>query len=256
MAASETILRIEGVSKVFGSSERAVTALHNVSLEARPGEVVLVMGPSGSGKTTLLTIAGALLRPTRGTVYLSNTNVTQMDERRLASIRREKVGFVYQSFNLLEALTALENVRLVMLDRIANGRLPRDQARELLEVLGLGHRLNSLPRHLSDGEKQRVAIARALAKNPDLILADEPTANLDTKRGHEVMELLRQKALETEKAVVIASHDHRIRDIADRVLWLEDGHLRPESPEPLPSATPRPEKRQQPPTAPRAGQPL
>lgn len=174
MATPEVILRIEGVTKVYGSGETAVTALCDASLEARSGEVILVMGPSGSGKTTLLTIAGALLRPTRGHVYICGTDISDMDEGRLASIRREKVGFVYQNFNLLEALTALENVRLVIMDGATNGALHRDRAREMLETLGLGHRLNSLPKHLSDGEKQRVAIARALAKTPALMLADEP----------------------------------------------------------------------------------
>jgi len=229
VATPEVILSLEGVSKVFGSGERAVTALEDVSLEARAGEVVLVMGPSGSGKTTLLTIAGALLRPTLGTVRLCGTNITELDETRLASIRRDKVGFVYQSFNLLEALTALENVRLVASHGTRNGTMPQERAKELLAMLGLGHRLNSLPKHLSDGEKQRVAIARALAKAPALMLADEPTANLDAERGHEVVELLRQKALEMNKAVVIASHDHRIREVADRVVWLEDGRLRPDA---------------------------
>jgi putative ABC transport system ATP-binding protein len=219
---------MEEVTKVYGSGERAVAALTDVTLYAHAGEVVLVMGPSGSGKTTLLTIAGGLLKPSRGRVRVCETDITALDEGRLAAVRRDRVGFVYQSFNLLEALTALENVRLVAPHVAKNGSIPRDRAREMLETLGLGHRLNALPKHLSDGEKQRVAIARALAKDPDLMLADEPTANLDAKRGHEVMELLRQKALETDKAVVIVSHDHRIRDVADRVVWLEDGRLRPE----------------------------
>jgi putative ABC transport system ATP-binding protein len=225
----EVILSMEGITKVYGSGHRAVTALEDVSLQACAGEVVLVMGPSGSGKTTLLTIAGALLRPTRGRVHICDTDITGMDEGRLASIRREKVGFVYQSFNLLEALTAMENVRLVSTDGVPNGAMSGSRAKDLLEMLGLGHRLNSLPKHLSDGEKQRVAIARALAKEPVLMLADELTANLDAKRGQEVALLLRQKALEMNKAVVIVSHDHRIREVADRVFWLEDGRLRPES---------------------------
>ena len=220
---------MDGVTKVYGSGERAVTALVDVSLQARAGEVVLVMGPSGSGKTTLLTIAGALLRPTRGTVRVCGTLITEMDEGHLASIRREKVGFVYQSFNLLEALTALENVRLVATDRVQDGTMPRERPKELLAMLGLGQRLNWLPKHLSDGEKQRVAIARALAKNAELMLVDEPTANLDAKRGQEVAQLLRQMTLEMNKAAVIVSHDQRIREVADRVFWLEDGRLRPES---------------------------
>ncbi len=228
MSARQVILSMEGVTKVYGSGERAVTALRDVSLEARAREVVLVMGPSGSGKTTLLTIAGGLLKPTQGKVRVCDNDITGMTESRLASIRREKVGFIYQSFNLLEALTALENVSLVAQGAL-NGVTSQEHAREMLDMLGLSQRLNALPKQLSDGEKQRVAIARALAKDPALMLADEPTANLDAKRGHEVMELLRQKALEMDKAVVIVSHDHRIRDIADRVVLLEDGRLRPES---------------------------
>ncbi len=229
MDTPETILRLEGVTKVYGSGERAVTALYEVSLQTHAGEIVLVMGPSGSGKTTLLTIAGALLKPTSGTVHVCNTDITRMGENALASIRREKVAFIYQSFNLLEALTALENVSLVTTPGGLNGATPQERAKEVLGTLGLGQRLNSLPKQMSDGEKQRVAIARALAKDPALMLADEPTANLDAKRGHEVMELLRQKALETNKAVVIVSHDARIRDIADRVVRLEDGRLQADS---------------------------
>ena len=225
---SPIILRMEGVTRVYGSGELAVTALRDVSFEARAGEVVVVMGPSGSGKTTLLTISGALLRPTSGGVWLCGVTVSDLDETRLAFMRRQKVGFVYQSFNLLEALTALENVRLVTSLRGRNGAVVHDNAKELLETLGLGHRLHYLPKQLSDGEKQRVAIARALAKNPALMLADEPTANLDATLGHAVTELLRQKALEMDKAVIIVSHDQRIRDVADRVFLLEDGHLRRE----------------------------
>jgi putative ABC transport system ATP-binding protein len=228
MSARQVILSMEGVTKVYGSGERAVTALRDVSLEARAREVVLVMGPSGSGKTTLLTIAGGLLKPTQGKVRVCDNDITGMTESRLASIRREKVSFIYQNFNLLEALTALENVSLVAHGAL-NGVTSQGHAREMLDMLGLGQRLNALPKHLSDGEKQRVSIARALSKDPALMLADEPTANLDAKRGHGVMELLRQKALEMDKAVVIVSHDHRIRDIADRVVLLEDGRLRPES---------------------------
>jgi putative ABC transport system ATP-binding protein len=185
------------------------------------------MGPSGSGKTTLLTIAGALLRPSEGRVHICGTDVSDMNEAQLAGVRREKVGFVYQSFNLLEALTAYENVKVISENRLRNDKQAAAQrSKELLEMFGLGHRLNSLPKKMSDGEKQRVAIARALAKDPELLLADEPTANLDAKRGHEVMELLRQKAMELHKAVVVVSHDNRIRQFADRVVWLEDGRLR------------------------------
>jgi len=220
------ILSLEGVSKVYRSGEFSVTALDNVSIHVNGGEIVAIMGPSGSGKTTLLTVAGALLRPTQGQVQICGINVSNMGESQLSAIRREKVGFIYQSFNLLEALTALENVRVVIQETHRNGRgSATERATELLKMFGLSHRINAVPKRMSDGEKQRVAIARAFAKNPQLLLADEPTANLDAKRGHEVMQLLQQLSLELHKAVVVVSHDNRIRQFAHRILWLEDGRL-------------------------------
>lgn len=223
MQTAPAILEMQNVTKVYGSGDTAVTALDSVNFRANAGEVVLIMGPSGAGKTTFLTIAGALLKPTSGAVLLSGADLTQMSEGDLPDLRREKIGFVFQNFNLLEALTATENVTLVMSQ--ARGGSPH-RARELLNMLGLNHRLKSLPKNLSGGEKQRVAIARALANNPDLILADEPTANVDAKRGREIMLLLRQIALEMQKAVVVVTHDHRVREIATRIVWLEDGTFR------------------------------
>lgn len=223
----QTILQLEGVSKFYRTGDFTVTALSDVTFQVHGGEIVAVMGPSGSGKTTLLTIAGALLRPSQGRVQICGIDVTDKGEHELASIRRQKIGFVYQSFNLLEALTALENVRVVIQNHNrTNGRDATHRARELLEMFGLAHRLNSLPKKMSDGEKQRVALARALAKDPELLLADEPTANLDARRGQEVMALLREKAVELNKAVVVVSHDNRIRQFAHRVVWLEDGTIR------------------------------
>ena len=229
----QLILGLHDVSKTYGSGDLAVTALKEANFQVHGGEIVAVMGPSGSGKTTLLTIAGALLKPTVGRVSICGVDVTTLNESGLASVRREKIGFVYQSFNLLEALTAVENVRIVLQNHSRNGKAAEhgDRALAMLETFGLSHRINSLPKKMSDGEKQRVAIARALAKDPDLILADEPTANLDAKRGHEVMELLRQKAMEMHKAVVVVSHDNRIREFAHRVVWLEDGRLHERHPE-------------------------
>jgi len=215
------------VTKTYGSGEAAVHALDHVDFDVQAGEVVVVRGPSGAGKTTFLTIAGALLTPTSGTVEISGIDITSLSEKDLPEIRRERIGFIFQSFNLLESLTAIENVKLVMMDG-TKSRGAANRARELMTMLGLGHRLKSLPKNLSGGEKQRVAIARALANNPDLILADEPTANLDSKRGREVMQLLRQIALEMRKAVIIVSHDHRTREIASRIAWLEDGTFRPD----------------------------
>jgi len=220
------VLQMQAVTKVYGAGDAAVAALDSVDFQAQTGEVVVVMGPSGAGKTTFLTIAGALLRPTAGTVEIAGTDITRLREKDLPAIRREKVGFIFQSFNLLEALTALENVRLVIADEATTERAATNRARELLDMLGLSHRLKSLPKQLSGGEKQRVGIARALANNPDLILADEPTANLDSKRGLEVMRLLRRIAIELDKGVVVVSHDHRMREVAHRVVWLEDGRFR------------------------------
>ena len=231
-ASGGVILDLNGVTKIYGSGEFAVSALKETNFTVLGGEIVAVMGPSGSGKTTLLTIAGALLRPTTGTVAICGIDVTNMSEARLAAIRREQIGFVYQSFNLLEALTAIENVRIVLQEKRNHSKAhAAERAREMLEVFGLSHRIDSLPKKMSDGEKQRVAIARALAKDPELILADEPTANLDAKRGHEVMALLRQKAMELHKAVVVVSHDNRIREFAHRIVWLEDGRLHDHHPE-------------------------
>ena len=226
MLDSRLTLQMRSVSKIYGSGDAAVTALDEVNFEAQAGEVVVVMGPSGAGKTTFLTIAGALLRPTRGGVEIAGIDITRLREKDLPAVRRDKVGFIFQSFNLLEALTALENVRVVIADGATSGRAATNRARELLAMLGLTHRLHSLPKQLSGGEKQRVAIARALANNPELILADEPTANLDSRRGLEVMRLLRQIAVEMDKAVVVVSHDHRMREVAHRVVWLEDGRFR------------------------------
>ena len=226
VAGPTSILHLEGVSKFYRTGDFTVTALSNVTFQVFGGEIVAVMGPSGSGKTNLLTIAGALLRPSEGRVEICGIDITEMGESQLAAVRRQKVGFVYQSFNLLESLTATENVRLVIQNHQRNSRKEAGgRARELLEMMGLGHRLNSLPKKMSDGEKQRVAIARALAKDPDLLLADEPTANLDAKRGQEVMALLREKAVELNRAVVVVSHDNRIRQFAHRIVWLEDGTI-------------------------------
>jgi putative ABC transport system ATP-binding protein len=219
-------LDVRTVSKQFGGGETAVTAVRGVSLAIEPGEVVLIMGPSGSGKTTLLSMMGALLRPTTGSIHLDGTEISALSESRLPDIRLSQFGFVFQDFNLLSALSVLENVVLVAELAGDKPRAAREKATKLLAELGLGGRLGFLPEKLSGGEKQRVAIARALINDPTLILADEPTANLDSKIGHEIMRLLRRIAKEQGRSVVIVSHDQRIRDIADRVLWLEDGSFK------------------------------
>ncbi len=219
-------LEVRGATKRFGDGETAVLAVRGISLAVEPGEVVLIMGPSGSGKTTLLSMMGALLRPTEGSIHLDGTPISELSEGRLPEIRLRRFGFIFQDFNLLSALSVLENVAIVGELAGLDRRAARARATALLTELGLGERLAFLPEKLSGGEQQRVAIARALINEPALILADEPTANLDSKIGHEIMRLLRRIAKQQGRSVVIVSHDQRIREIADRVLWLEDGAFR------------------------------
>jgi putative ABC transport system ATP-binding protein len=220
---SALTLDVRNVTKRYGDGETAVTAVRDVSLAVEPGEIVLIMGPSGSGKTTLLSMMGALLRPTAGSIHLDGTALSELSEGRLPAIRLRQFGFIFQDFNLLSALTIRENVALVAELAGMKRTAAREKATGILTELGLGARLDFLPEQLSGGEKQRVAIARALINDPALILADEPTANLDSRIGHEIMRLLRRIAKDHGRSVVIVSHDQRIRDIADRVLWLEDG---------------------------------
>lgn len=219
-------LQVNHVTKRFGVGSTEVVAVRDVSLSVAPGEIVLIMGPSGSGKTTLLSMLGALLKPTEGTIVLNETTLSALAENRLPDIRLRQFGFVFQDFNLLSALTTLENVALVAELAGVKHSIARKKAVSLLSELGLAGRLNFLPEKLSGGEKQRVAIARALVNDPALILADEPTANLDSKIGHEIMRLLRAIAKDQGRSVIIVSHDQRIKDIADRVLWLEDGQFK------------------------------
>jgi putative ABC transport system ATP-binding protein len=197
-----------------------------VDLQVAAGELVLIMGPSGSGKTTLLTIIGGLLRPTSGSIFISGTDITTLRDSDLAPIRRTTVGFIFQSFNLWETLSVEENIELTLNIAGVAGAEARTRARTLLEERGLGERLRFRARSLSGGEKQRVSIARALANEPRLVLADEPTANLDSKHGRDVMRLLHDISRRGDRAVIVVSHDQRIREVADRVLWLEDGRIK------------------------------
>jgi putative ABC transport system ATP-binding protein len=228
-AMAETAMRLEDVTKTYGDGAAAVRAVDSVSLEVAQGELALVQGPSGSGKTTLLAMCGALLRPSSGRVWLGDTEVTGRSERELPEVRLRHVGFIFQSANLLTNLTALENVRVVM--EAAGARGADERARALLDELQLGPRLKMLPEKLSGGERQRVAIARALANDPPVLLADEPTANLDSKAGYQLMHTLEVMAKERGKTVMAVTHDRRIEDVADRVLWLEDGRLSDRPPE-------------------------
>lgn len=223
---TNTILQISNVIKRYGSGTAEVTAVRDVSLTVTPGEIVLIMGPSGSGKSTLLLMLGALLKPSEGNIQLNGEVISDLPESRLPDVRLRHFGFVFQDFNLLSALNVLENVALVAELSGLRRSEARQKAAALLTELGLGERLSYDPAKLSGGEKQRVAIARALINDPVLILADEPTANLDSKSGHEVMRLLRRLVKDQNRSAVIVSHDQRIKDIADRVLWLEDGQFK------------------------------
>jgi len=223
---AEIILQANNLIKRFGSGVSEVRAVNDVSLEIKRGEMVLIMGSSGSGKTTLLSMLGALLSPTSGEVVIDDIDISTMNNSALASLRARKLGFVFQAFNLLEALTVEENILLPTQLSAAGFKGARGHLDDLLERLGLTARRNALPNTLSGGEKQRVAIARALINQPPIILADEPTGNLDSHKGQEVMMILHDIARDDGCAVLMVTHDPRVEEIADRVLWLEDGALR------------------------------
>lgn len=220
----ETIISLKGVNKIYKTGDTTITALDQTDLELRKGELTLIMGPSGSGKTTLLSIIGCVIYPTSGEVYFLDRKVTDLNENELAAIRLRQIGFVFQQFNLLEPLNALENVMQPMVLQ----RLPKDdvraRAKRALEQVGLLDRMNNLPKKLSGGQKQRVAIARALVTNPPIVLCDEPTASLDAKSAAVIMEELKDLAREG-KAVIIVTHDLRLRKFADRIIYVEEGKV-------------------------------
>jgi putative ABC transport system ATP-binding protein len=217
------------IEMVFQNGNQSFRALKGVSLDVRDGDVHLLMGPSGSGKTTLLSILGGILTPTSGHVYLLGEDITQMRRSQLAYFRLHHLGFIFQGFNLFSALTAAENVALALTMKGWKPNAAKKESVKLLEQVGLGNKRNALPNNLSGGQKQRVAIARALAGNPKIIMADEPTAALDSKSGHGVIELLRRLAKEDGTTVLMVTHDPRIVDMADRVTYLEDGQIKRDS---------------------------
>ncbi|HWL31260.1 MAG TPA: ABC transporter ATP-binding protein [Xanthobacteraceae bacterium] len=222
---TDVVMEAVNIAKVLGSGPAQVRALKGVNLTLRGGELTLLMGPSGSGKTTLLSILGCMLTPTEGTVHVRGACVSGKDSETLAKLRRDQIGFVFQSYHLFPTLTALDNVRLaldVRDDRNGNARM---RAREALTKVGLAHKTASYPRQLSGGEQQRVAIARAIVGNPSVILADEPTAALDSENGQAIMTLLAESAKDAERGVLVVTHDPRLLPYADRIIHIEDGNI-------------------------------
>jgi putative ABC transport system ATP-binding protein len=220
----------EGLEMVFPMGDQPLRVLKGIDLKIKMGDIQLLMGPSGSGKTTLLSILGGILTPTEGNVFLMGQDITELSRHKLAQFRLKNMGFIFQGFNLFPALTAAENIEAALNLKGYKGNEARQQSLKLLEQVGLGDKSKSLPSDLSGGQKQRIAIARALAGKPRLIFADEPTAALDSQRGRAVIELLRSLAKEEGCTVVMVTHDPRIMDIADRVVYVEDGMILPEPP--------------------------
>ncbi len=221
----KAVIRVRDVRKKYQEGSTTVPVLHGIDLQVASGEVVMLMGPSGSGKTTLLSIMGCILQACSGSIEIDGEVVTHLGESELPRVRREHIGFIFQSFNLFPTLTALENVELMLDVKGIRGPQARKQACALLDSVGLSDKYNTVPANLSGGQKQRVAIARALAGDPGIILADEPTAALDSNTGRGIMEMLRSLAHERGRAVVVVTHDPRVLEFADRTIHIEDGRI-------------------------------
>ncbi|WP_312096318.1 ABC transporter ATP-binding protein [Niallia sp.] len=217
------ILKIENLSKVYGKGETAVKALDNVSFSVNKGEFVAIIGPSGSGKSTLLHMLGGVDRPTSGKVFVDNTDIYQLNETQLAIFRRRQIGLIYQFYNLIPILSVEENITLPLL--LDNHQVDKEQFNRIVSILGLQQRLEHLPNQLSGGQQQRVSIGRALISNPAIMLADEPTGNLDSKNSEEIMELLKMFNKTYNQTLIVITHDERIALQADRVISVEDGKI-------------------------------
>lgn len=221
----EPILKIENVQKTFTLGKRKVQALNEVNIQVNKGEFIAIMGPSGSGKTTLLNIIGCIDKPSKGKVTLDGIDIGKMSESQLYKVRRDKMGFIFQSFNLLPYLNALENVELPMEGKIKSKTERKQKASQLLAMVGLSGRENHRPNRLSAGEQQRVAIARALANDPAIILADEPTGNLDSKNKQEIAKLLANLNLTHKTTIIMVTHDSQVGIQTQRMLLLKDGRI-------------------------------
>lgn len=222
---TKPLIRLQNVWKVYQLDAIQVPALRGLSLEIFPGDFVAIMGPSGSGKSTLMNLIGCLDLPTKGHIFLEDHDISKLSESRLAQIRGKKIGFVFQQFNLLHNLSALENVTLPMTFQNVPEKERKERARKLLGSVGLKERMNHRPNELSGGEQQRVAIARALANDPDIIIADEPTGNLDSTSGKQVMELLIDLHKNKNKTIVVVTHDPYVAGYSERTFNIQDGQL-------------------------------
>lgn len=216
------IIKLEGITKVYRTTEVETTALENVNLTVRKGEFLSIMGPSGCGKSTLLNLMGLLDLPDQGKILINETETTQMKDGEMAEFRKKMLGFVFQSFHLINSLNVLDNVELPLLYRNSTAKSRREAAEKVLEKVGLSHRMRHLPTQLSGGQCQRVALARAIVGNPQIILADEPTGNLDSKMGSEIMELLFQLN-EDGTTIVMVTHDEHIAESTQRIVRFFDG---------------------------------
>ncbi|MDD3159600.1 MAG: ABC transporter ATP-binding protein [Candidatus ainarchaeum sp.] len=223
-AKNESVIKVEDVYKIYKLDGIEVRALDGVSFDVKKGEYISIMGPSGSGKTTLLDALSTMMNPTSGNIFIEGKNTTAMSPSELAAFRGNKIGFIFQTFNLLPKLSALENVMVPMWINNYPRNLRKKTATEVLEKVGLGDRLHNRPNQMSGGQRQRVAIARALALNPNIIVADEPTGNLDSKSGKNVMELLR-KLNEEGKTIVLVTHDLNLGETTDRQIYIKDGKI-------------------------------
>lgn len=217
------ILKIENLSKVYGKGNTAVKALDNVSFSINKGEFVAIIGPSGSGKSTLLHLLGGVDRPSSGKIFIDNTDIYNLNETQLAIFRRRQIGLIYQFYNLIPVLTVEENMTLPLL--LDGHQVDQKQFKQIVEALGLENRLNHLPNQLSGGQQQRVSIGRALMNNPALMLADEPTGNLDSKNSNEIIDLLKMFNKTYNQTLIMITHDERIALQADRIMTIKDGRI-------------------------------
>ena len=224
-SSQDLVVRAIELSKEYAMGGEVIRALREVSIDIYRGEYLAIMGPSGSGKTTLFNMIGGLDKPTSGMVFIDDVDIAQLDAYELAWMRCRKIGYIFQAFNLLPTLTALENVTLPMLFANVDPDTARGKGADILDTVGLGDRVFHRPGRMSGGQQQRVAVARAMANEPAIVLADEPTANLDLRTGEEIIDLLKQLSADLNVTVISATHDHKMLNICDRVAWIRDGHI-------------------------------